>query len=165
MSQSETVVTDATRVAFFQPLVHRFGLQRTEMLHAMFKSIEKKIAQQAPCAVHAVIAPGEKKFGVTCDGFDNPHLLMLLGLLIADEGMQRVVRERRAKNFQSEQIVADVITCRQVQRALATDWKLFDFTYLEVQKAPPLDILNGLLDTIQKALEDVEKENPRDWPE
>lgn len=164
MSQ-DTVVTDATRVAFFQPLVHRFGLQRTEMLHAMFKSIEKKIAQQAPCAVHAVIAPGEKKFGVTCDGFDNPHLLMLLGLLICDEGIQRIVRERKAKNFHSEQIVADVLTCRQLQRALATDWKLFDFSYTEVQKAPPLDVLNGLLDMIQKTFQDMEQDNTRDWPE
>ncbi len=153
------MITDATRAIFFSPLIARFGLQRTEMLHAMFKSIETKLSKQEPCAVHAVIAPAEKKFGITCENFDSPHLLMILGLLLADEGMQRIVKARQEKKFNAEQIVADVATCRQVQRALATDWHLNEFAYSEQQKAPPMDILNSILESIQKTFEQMEKEN------
>lgn len=156
------MINDATRAIFFSPLIARFGLQRTEMLHAMFKSIENKIEKQEPCAVHAVIAPGEKKFGVTCENFDNPHLLMIFGLLLASEGMQRIVKARQEKKFNAEQITADVVTCRQVQRALATDWKLFEFKYAEQLKAPPEDILNSILDSIQKTFEAMEREGSED---
>ncbi len=147
------MITDANKVLFLQPLIHKFGLNRTHYLQDMFKKLDEKLDATEPCSVTAVLAPKDCKFANAEQNVSDPCIQFILAKLLADVYGEKMYDFYKAKGWSDEQIGAQLETCLQMEHAIRYQLQLTP----RIQEKELQGVPSGMVDAVLDILGDIKK--------
>lgn len=143
------------KVLFVQPLIHKFGIQRAEMLNDMLGKIDAHMDQTTECSVAAVADPSKQKFTTAAQNTDQLLVQLVLARVLINSLIMDQTAKRKKDGWSLEQIQAEVSASDQYAKALSYEWGLFPGWEPDEVKGVPIQSIT----TVLKALNELSNGN------